>query len=187
MALTLHNLQPPKGAKKKRKRVGRGNASGMGTYSTRGLKGQKARAGASGSTQRGLRDLMRNLPKLGGFKSPKPKLININLDDLEKNFKDNQVIDLQKLKQKGIIENVKPGVKILSTGKLTKKLTIRVNKVSQAAKEAIEKAGGKVIEINKNTKDKSKKVYPERAKRAEGKKEQEDKIKDKKEKTEEEK
>lgn len=153
MSLSLDNLKPAKGSKKKIKRVGRGNASGMGTYSTRGLKGQKARAGASGMAKKGLRDLMRNLPKLGGFSSPNKSLEIINLKDLEKNFKDGQVIDVLKLKEKGLINNIKPGVKLLSEGKLTKKLIVKVTKASEKAIEAVEKAGGKILLYNPKQKD----------------------------------
>src|SRR3989344_399564 len=95
--LTLHNLKINKKAKKKTKRVGRGNASGHGTYSGRGLKGQKARAGGKGGLKRrGLKQLLRNKPKLGGFKSLKPKMAIVDLDQLEKVFTIGEIVDGKK-------------------------------------------------------------------------------------------
>ena len=130
MTLKLHNLKPAKGAKKRKKRVGRGNASGRGTYATRGLKGQRSRSGGKGGLKlRGMKANIQNIPKLGGFKSLKPKLKIINLKDLEKTFKDKEVITAAKLIEKGLLKNTKPGVKILGMCKISKKLTVRVDRI----------------------------------------------------------
>lgn len=146
MALTLYNLKPASGAKKKKTRVGRGNASGLGTYSGRGAKGQKARSGGKkGLKLFGLKTDIQRTPKLGGFLSIRPKLEIVNLDDLEKNFKDNDIINPELLKEKGLIKNIKVGVKILGQGKLTKKLVVKVNKISASAKDIIEKNKGQVV------------------------------------------
>jgi large subunit ribosomal protein L15 len=160
MALKLHNLKPAKGAKKKKKRVGRGDSSGHGNYSTRGLKGQRARSGGKGGLKlKGFKSNVQSIPKLGGFKSLKSKLAIVNLKDLEKHFDNDEVITPAKLVNKKLIDNAKNGVKILGMGKLSKKFTVKVDKVSDSAKQAIEKAGGKVITFidNKKVDDKKSK------------------------------
>ncbi|HDQ22580.1 MAG TPA: 50S ribosomal protein L15 [Candidatus Uhrbacteria bacterium] len=145
-ALKLYNLKPAKGAKKRKKRVGRGNASGHGTYATRGLKGQRSRSGGKGGLKlKGLKANIQSIPKLGGFKSLKPKLAVVNLKDLEKNFSDNEIVTAAKLKSKSLIKSIRPGVKVLGMGKLDKKLILKVDKISESAREAVEKAGGKII------------------------------------------
>jgi len=145
MALKLYNLKPAWGAKKKKKRVGRGDSSGHGTYSTRGAKGQKARSGGKGGLKlKGLKGNILSIPKLGGFRSLKPKLAIVNLKDLENNFAAGEVITPAKLAEKGLVKSIKPGIKVLGMGTISKKLTLKVNKISESAKEAVEKAGGKV-------------------------------------------
>ena len=87
--LSLHTIKPNKGETKKRKRVGRGNASGHGTYSGRGQKGQRSRSGGkSGLKRKGMKQILLQTPKLRGFKSDKPKNQVINLVDINKNFKE---------------------------------------------------------------------------------------------------
>lgn len=143
MALSLSNIAPAKGSKKTKTRIGRGHGSGMGTYSTRGQKGQRARAGGSnGLLRRGLKQLLRNKPKLGGFRSLQPKLIPVNVMSLEKIFDAGEVIDIKKLVDRQIIQAARPGVKILGSGNLTKKFTIIADAFSETAKTAILKAGG---------------------------------------------
>jgi len=151
MALNLYNLKPAFGAKKARKRVGRGDSSGHGTYSTRGAKGQKARSGGKGGLKlKGLKSNIQSIPKLGGFRSLKSKLAVVNLKDLEKKFADDEIITPAKLVEKGLLKSTKAGVKILGLGALSKKLILKVDKISQSAKEAVEKAGGKVILFSKS-------------------------------------
>lgn len=151
MALNLHNLKPATGAKKRKIRVGRGLSSGHGTYSGRGAKGQRARSGGKkGLKLFGLRGNVLSTPKLGGFRSLNLKLEVVNLGDLEKNFNDNDIITADTLKAKGLIGNDRAGVKILGEGKLTKKLTFKVNKVSESAKAMIEKNGGKIVLLGVN-------------------------------------
>ena len=143
MSVSLHNLKPNKGSTKKKKRIGRGNASGHGTYSTRGQKGQRSRAGGRGGLlQKGMAQLLRNKPKLGGFTSPYPKFQAVNVGLLERTFESGEVITAQKLVEKNIIKSVKPGIKILGDGKLTKKLTIQAAAFSKTAEKAIVEAGG---------------------------------------------
>ena len=148
--LTLHNLKVEKGAKKRPQRVGRGNASGRGTYSGRGLKGQRSRSGGKrGLKRKGLRQLLRNKPKIGGFKSLKPKMETVNLEQLEKSFEVGEVVNAKKLIAKNLISPAKKGVKILGNGKLTKRLTVIADSFSESAKKAIIKAGGKAEIRNK--------------------------------------
>ena len=145
MALKLYNLRPARGAKKSKKRIGRGDSSGHGTYSTRGQKGQRARSGGRGGLKlKGLKSGIQSIPKLGGFKSLKPKLAIVNLDILEKNYKNGDIVDALSLWQKGLTDQ-KYNVKILGDGKISKKLTIAGLRISQSASLAIAKAGGKVI------------------------------------------
>lgn len=141
--IRLHNLKVYKGARKRRKVIGRGLGSGHGTYSTRGAKGQKARK--SGRVRPGFeggrQPLIRQLPKLRGFKSRNPKFFAINIAKLNK-FSDGEIVTLESLKRLKIISG-DIAVKILSGGKLARKLEVRVP-VSGSARAAIEQVGGKV-------------------------------------------
>ena len=139
-----HQLQP-KHKNRNTKRVGRGGRKG--TYSGRGSKGQKARAGRK--MEPIVRALIKRYPKLRGYRSfsIKKDFAVVNLEVLEKNTKDGETINPENLVVKGIIRNIKgrtPKVKILGTGKITKKLVIENCKTSKTAKEAIEKAGGSI-------------------------------------------
>jgi len=141
--LSLHNLKINKGSRKKIKRVGRGNASGHGTYSTRGLKGQKARSGGTRGLRRlSMKRLLKSKPKLGGFRSLRPKMATINVGDLDKFFQAGEIVNPVKLAEKGLISHSKAGVKILGEGQLTKKLNVFAHNFSESAKQAIIKAGG---------------------------------------------
>jgi len=144
MTLFLHTIKPSAAAKKKKKKqVGRGGKRG--TYSGRGGKGQRARSGGkSGSKRRGMRQLMETTHKLRGFKSKKKKPEIINLADFDGKFKSGDKITNVVLLRKGLVDRTKNGVKILGNGEINIKLEISGCKVSRAAKEKIEKAGGKV-------------------------------------------
>jgi len=143
--INLHNLKIAKRSKKRKKRVGRGNSSGSGTYSGRGLKGQRSRSGGKkGLKRRGLNQFLKNKPKMGGFKSLKPKIVTVNIEQLEKFFADGEVVNAKKLISKKIIKSAKNGLKILGNGKLTKKLTVTADSFSESAKKAIIKVGGEV-------------------------------------------
>jgi len=163
--LTLHNLQVAKGAKRGKRRVGRGNASGKGNYSGRGNKGQRARSGGKNKlAMRGIRGYLLRIPKKRGFKSIAVKAEVVNLDTLEAIAKNGEVITPKYLLQKGLIKSVKNGVKILGQGKLTKKLTVNVSQFSRTAKDAILKAGGNIevfksmVRVKKTVNHKSKKA-----------------------------
>ncbi|PIR93347.1 50S ribosomal protein L15 [Candidatus Falkowbacteria bacterium CG10_big_fil_rev_8_21_14_0_10_43_10] len=144
--LLLHTIKPNKGATKKRKRVGRGNASGHGTYSGRGQKGQKSRTGGkSGLKRKGMKQILLQTPKLRGFKSDKPKNQVVNLSVLNNNFKDRDKINPGSLLKAGLIDTMELPVKILGKGELQlKNLEFSDVKISQSAAEQIKKTGGKL-------------------------------------------
>lgn len=147
MSLALHTIKPKKGSTKKRKVIGRGNSSGTGTYSGRGLKGQKSRSGVSGLKRLGMKQMILQIPKERGFKSHKPKNTPINLVVINQNFKDGEKVNPGALIKKGLIDDVKNIVKILGKGDLNiSKLEFSDVKVSAGAREKIEKKGGKIIE-----------------------------------------
>ena len=143
MFLSLHTIKPNQGAVKKRKRVGRGNASGHGTYSTRGVKGQKARSGVSGLKRLGLKMTLMRIPKKRGFKSLKSKDQIVNIALINENFKDSDIINPNALFKKGLIDNLKTRVKVLGKGELKlKNLKFEHVKMSESVKEQIKKIGG---------------------------------------------
>lgn len=142
--MQLHNIQP-KHRTKKPKRVGRGGKRG--TYSGRGIKGQKARAGRK--LQPSIREIIKRYPKLKGyrFKSKGRFTVAINLAVLEKKFADGEKVTPQILLKKQIIGKIKgrmPEVKILGKGELTKKFIIEGCLVSKGAREKIERTDGTV-------------------------------------------
>jgi large subunit ribosomal protein L15 len=147
--MQAHQLKPPRGAKHARKRIGRGNAAGQGTYSGRGLKGQKARAGNKPRRffEGGQTRLFKKLPFRRGFNNPfRVEYQPVNLDDLQK-LDEGTEVTAELLKEKGILRNTRKPVKILASGELTKKLSVTAHRFSLAAKEKIEAAGGSVVEL----------------------------------------
>lgn len=145
--MQLHDLRPAPGSTKKRKRVGRGNASGHGTTSGRGDKGQKSRAGGGKGPgfEGGQNPLAMRLPKLPGFKNRwRQEYEIVNVGRLEGLFAKGDVVDGDALKAKGVIKSADAPVKVLGDGDLAKALTIRVAKVSGSARTKIEAAGGTV-------------------------------------------
>lgn len=142
---SLHQL---KSNKKNRKRVGRGNGSGHGTFSGRGSKGQKQRGSVPFLFEGGQLPLIKKLPHMRGFNNIfKTKYSVVNLDTLNQ-FDDGSNISRGSLIEKKIIKNKKNKLKILASGKLTKKLNITANHFSKSAKEQIESLGGSVIIID---------------------------------------
>ncbi|MEI6646279.1 MAG: 50S ribosomal protein L15 [bacterium] len=143
--MDLSSLKNTPGARKPRKRVGRGCGSGMGKTSTRGHKGQQARKGHKGKLgfEGGQMPLIRRLPKRG-FKNPtRVEYAPVNVRDLEI-FEDGTIITLDVLREVGMFKSKFDGVKILGTGELTKKLILKVSGVSASAKAKIEAVGGTV-------------------------------------------
>ena len=143
----MKTLRPADGAKTAAKRLGRGIGSGLGKTSGKGHKGQKARSGGGvrPGFEGGQMPLVRRIPKRG-FNNRFRKVYSIvNLSALEDKFENGEVVDAEALIVSGILSKIEDaGVKILGNGELTKSLTVKANKFSASAKEAIEKAGGSV-------------------------------------------
>jgi len=145
MTMKIHDLSPLKGSRKKRKRVGRGPGSGHGKTSCRGHKGQKARSGGSipAGFEGGQMPLQRRLPKRGFTNIFKKHYALINIRDLSK-FDHNSQLDIDVLKNAGLLKHGKDRVKLLGNGEISFPVNIKVHRASQSAKEKIEAAGGKV-------------------------------------------
>ena len=143
--MRLNDLSPMKGSSKRRKRVGRGPGSGHGKTSCRGHKGQKARAGAKirPGFEGGQMPFERRIPKRGFTNIFKKEYELINISDLKK-FESDTVLDINALKDAGLISGKKYGVKLLGDGEISHPLAIKVHKVSRKAREKVEAAGGKV-------------------------------------------
>lgn len=145
MSLYIHTIKPSKGSKRGRKILGRGNASGHGTFSTRGGKGQTARSGGSRGTQRrGFKFQLQSTPKLRGFTSLKEKATEVYLVDLEKSFNEGESVNLASLKEKKLISANSKSAKILSTGDIIKKLVVEGVACTAGAAAKIKAAGGEI-------------------------------------------
>ena len=142
--MRLHDLKPRPGAKHRKKRLGIGESSGHGKTSGRGGKGQSARSGSSIRIgfEGGQMPLFRRIPKRG-FNNKRFKTVHlpVNLNELNA-FDDGAVVDIATLRTAGLINGRSDGVKILGTGELKKKLTVKASAFSATAKAAIEKLGG---------------------------------------------
>ncbi|MBS4221011.1 MULTISPECIES: 50S ribosomal protein L15 [Bacillaceae] len=142
--MKLHELKPAEGSRKERNRVGRGIGSGNGKTAGKGHKGQNARSG--GGTRLGFEGgqtpLFQRLPKRGFTNIHRKEFAIVNLDALNR-FEDGTEVTPELLIETGVVRNEKSGIKILAKGNIEKKLTVKANKFSSAAKEAIEAAGGK--------------------------------------------
>jgi len=141
------DLHAPDGATKKRRRVGRGQGSGLGTTAGRGNKGQQSRSG--GKTYPGFEGgqmpLYRRLPHRGfSNTSFKKQWRVVNLTDVDGRFAAGEVVDGVSLMAKGLVKKAEGLIKVLGNGEITKALTFQVDAVSASAKAKIEKAGGKV-------------------------------------------
>lgn len=143
--MQLNSIKPK--VKKVRKRVGRGNASGHGTYSGRGCKGQGQRKSPNvrPGFEGGQTPLIMRLPKLRGFTSlNKVEFQIVNVQDLNR-FDNDEEVNILALSEKKLIRKKNQPVKILGDGVLKKKLTVKVNKISSSAKKKILEAGGKIL------------------------------------------
>jgi large subunit ribosomal protein L15 len=137
MPLSLSNIKANQ-AHKKKNRVGRGNSSGNGTYSGRGQKGQKSRSGVSGLKRLGMKKQLLAIPKKRGFRSLQPKNQVVKVVDINKNYKDGEVVNLESLLQKKLIETKDKPVKVLGKeALLVKNLKFEGLKMSAAVKEKI--------------------------------------------------
>ena len=144
-----HELRQPEGATKKRKRVGRGNASGHGTYSTKGLKGQKARSGGGvrPSFEGGQLPFVRRMAYKRGFRNPfRVDYEEVNVGDLN-GFAAGTDVTVEALREARLVRTGRP-VKILGEGELKASLTVTADSFSKSARAKIEGAGGSVTWIN---------------------------------------
>lgn len=135
--LSLNNIKRATGATHKRKRVGRGNASGHGTYSTRGQKGQRSRAGVSNLKRLGMRQQLLQTPKLRGFTSLKAKNQIVAVSVINKEFKDGDIVSPSTLFEKDLIKNTTDRVKVLGKEKLTVKVKFEKMLMSASVKDQI--------------------------------------------------
>jgi len=144
--MNLSSLKPPEGSRKKRKRVGRGDGSGHGGTACKGHKGQNARSGGGvrPGFEGGQMPLSRRLPKRG-FRNPfRKKIITVNLEQLKK-FPQGSVIDKDVLVSAGLVKRKGDGIKILGKGNIDYPVSLKVDMISQGAREKIEAAGGSII------------------------------------------
>jgi len=142
-------LSPPPGAKKGRKRVGRGDSSGHGTYSGRGLKGQKSRAGykMNRGFEGGQLPLIRRLPRKRGFTNIfRTEYSVVNIGKLSM-FEAGGEVTPERLVEAGVLKSLRHPVKILAEGDISHPLVVKAHRFSAAAKAKIEAAGGKVEKV----------------------------------------
>jgi large subunit ribosomal protein L15 len=142
--MRLHDLKPRPGAKHRRKRLGQGESSGHGKTSGRGGKGQSARSGSSirPGFEGGQMPLIRRMPKRGfNNASHATTYIAVNLESLNK-FEDGARVDVEALRSVGLANGPGSGIKILGSGKLTRKLTVSAHAFSASARKEIEAKGG---------------------------------------------
>lgn len=147
--MKLHELCPAEGAKKSRKRVGRGIAAGQGKTAGRGTKGQNARSGGGVRPyfEGGQLPIVRRLPHKRGFKNRfKTYYTPVNLERLL-SFEENTVVTPDVLAEAGIIRSPKEAVVILGEGELDKALVVKAHRFSMTAREKITKAGGAAEEL----------------------------------------
>ena len=143
--MKLHELKYNEGARRNRKRIGRGAGSGNGGTAGKGHKGQNARSGGGVAIgfEGGQTPLYKRIPKRGFTNFTRKVYGIVNVESLNK-FDENTVVTKELLLASGLVKKELDGIKVLGEGTLNKKLTVCANKFSKSAKEAIEKAGGKV-------------------------------------------
>ncbi|MBN9416168.1 MAG: 50S ribosomal protein L15 [Candidatus Eremiobacteraeota bacterium] len=142
--MQANQLRSNPGARKDRRRVGRGGK--LGAQATRGHKGQSSRSGGTKgpSFEGGQTPWYRQLPKYRGFKNPfRTEYLEVTLKQLDQ-FEDNSTVTAESLREKGFVRNLRQPIKVLGSGSLSKKLTVQLDAYTASAREAIEKAGGKV-------------------------------------------
>ncbi len=148
--MRMHDLRPAEGAKKNRKRVGRGDGSGNGSYSGRGMKGQKARSGGQmrPGFEGGQLPIIKAMPRLRGFHNKyRIEYSEINVDQLG-GFAANSEVSVATLEQAGILKDAKKPIKVLGRGELSVTLVVVAQKFTVSAKQKIEAAGGSIREIS---------------------------------------
>ena len=144
--MKLHDLTPTPGSRKPRKRVGRGDSSGLGKTAGRGEKGQKSRSGAKIRPffEGGQIPLFRRLPKRGFKNADRVVYALVNLSVLESNFQAGDVVDLASLHEKKLLGKGDTIIKVLANGEISKALTVKAQKFSATAAAKIQAVGGTV-------------------------------------------
>ena len=142
--MSLNNLRPPKGAKQSKKRVGRGQGSGLGRTSGRGEKGAKSRSGFRHKRgfEGGQMPLHRRVPKRGFFNEFRTEYVIVNLDTLAERFEPGTVVTPDLLRERGLVPGAGALLKVLARGDIDRALTVRAHKFSGKAAEKIAAAGG---------------------------------------------
>ena len=143
--MKLHEMKYTEGARRSTKRLGRGNGSGLGKTSGKGHKGQNARSGGGVRLgfEGGQTPLARRLPKRGFTNFTRKEYAIVNVEQLNK-FENGAVVTPELLVEMGMVKKVLNGIKVLGEGELEKALTVKANKFSKSAEEAIKNAGGTV-------------------------------------------
>jgi large subunit ribosomal protein L15 len=145
MTISLHNLHPAPGSRRRTKRLGRGNASGRGTTAGKGTKGQRARQGGRKNLrQLGMKFMTQSTPKLGGFTSIYKKPATLPVSVLNK-FKNGSTVILTTLVKEKLIPVSAAGAKLVDGGKVNVKLTVKGIMVSEGAAKKITSAGGTIV------------------------------------------
>lgn len=145
-----HEIAPPAGARRSRKRVGRGDAAGGGSYAGRGMKGQKSRSGPGlrPGFEGGQMPLIKGLPMKRGFNNRyKTHYALVNLDTLQERFAADDRVTPETLRALGIIRRVRRPVKVVGDGELSHPLRVAAHKFTASARAKIEAAGGSVEEL----------------------------------------
>ena len=147
--MKLHDLQPAEGSRTSKKRIGRGLGSGQGTYAGRGRKGQHARSGGTKAPyhEGGNLPTIRKLPFVRGvgFTSRnKVFYAPVNVDDLAQEFNTGQEVNPLTLVEAGLVHSVREQIVVLGRGEIDKALTVKAHRVSETARQKIEKAGGSI-------------------------------------------
>jgi large subunit ribosomal protein L15 len=150
VSIGAQDLRPPKGATHSKKRIGRGNATGQGTYAGKGLKGQKSRSGKNlpyDAFEGGQFPSSRKFHVLRGFNNKwRVPFQPINVATLDK-FDAGASVTPESLKEAGVLKHLREPVKVLGNGEISKKLTVSAHRFSESAKTKIEAAGGTCIVI----------------------------------------
>ena len=142
--MKLNELKPTEGARFTSKRIGRGQGSGNGKTAGKGQKGQNSRSGGGVAIgfEGGQTPFFKRMPKRGFTNFTRKEYAIVNVEDLNR-FEDGAEVDYTALKEAGLVKKHLDGLKVLGNGKLEKKLTVKAEKFSEAARKAIEEAGGK--------------------------------------------
>ena len=151
MGIKQHNLQAPAGARRARKRAGRGDGGSRGSYAGRGVKGQKSRSGSGPRTGMEGWQLpwIKGMPKKRGFRPPFPRnYALVNLKRLEERFEANDDVTPERLVQVGLLRDADLPVKVLGDGEVTKALNVSAHRFSAEAREKLLAAGGKLEDLH---------------------------------------